>query len=76
MNWRGRPLVSHQAVVDPIGATTTHTGLSVRAELDPGTYPNGIRVADSQLAAVPLRRHASRGEWNYTIAPEPLSQPP
>jgi hypothetical protein len=76
MNWRGRPLVSHQAVVDLIGATTTHTGLSVRAELDPATYPNGIRVADSQLAAVPLRRHAFHGEWNYTIAPEPLSQPP
>jgi len=62
--------------VELIGATTTRTGLTVRAELDPGAYPKGIKVADKELAAVPIHRHAFHGEWNYTIASDPLSQPP
>ena len=57
MNWRGRPLTSHQVVVELIAATTTTTGLKVRAQLDQGYYPTGIKVTDKQLAAVPLRRH-------------------
>jgi hypothetical protein len=68
MNWRGRPLVSHEAIVDLIGATTTRTGLKVRAELDRGAYPTGVKVPDSDLAAVPLQRHDWHGDWNYTIA--------
>jgi Rhodopirellula transposase DDE domain len=76
MNWRGRPLESHEAVVELIGATTTRTGLTVRAELDPGAYPKGIKVADKELAAVPIHRHEFHGEWNYTIASKLLSQPP
>jgi len=68
MNWRGRPLVSHEVVVDLIGATTTRTGLKVRAELDRGFYPTGIKVTDAELGAVPLTRHDWHGEWNYTIA--------
>jgi Rhodopirellula transposase DDE domain len=68
MNWRGRPLVSHEAIVELIGATTTHTGLTVRAELDPGTYPLGVKVSDEQLAAVPITRHDWHGEWNYRVA--------
>src|SRR6266498_950904 len=67
MNWRGRPLVSHEVVVDLIGATTTRTGLRVRAELDRGRYPTGVKVRDAELAAVPLGRHDWHGEWNYTI---------
>ncbi len=67
MNWRGRPLVSHEVVVDLIGATTTRTGLRVRAELDRGAYPTGVKVSDAELAAVPLTRHDWHGEWNYTI---------
>jgi integrase len=51
---RGRPLVSHQVIVDLIGATTTRTGLGVRAELDRGAYPTGVKVSDAELAAVPL----------------------
>jgi hypothetical protein len=76
MNWRGRPLESHEAVVELIGATTTRTGLTVRAELDPSAYPKGIKVADKELAAVPIHRHEFHGEWNYTIASHLLSQPP
>jgi Rhodopirellula transposase DDE domain len=63
MNWRGRPLESHEVIVELIGATT-QTGLRVRAELDRGRYPPGVRVRDTELAAVPLPRHAFHGEWN------------
>ena len=69
INWRGRPLVSHQVIVELIGATTTHTGLTVHAELDRGRYPLGVKVSDEELAAVPLRRHDWHGEWNYTVLP-------
>jgi hypothetical protein len=69
MNWRGRPLESHQVIVELIGATTTQTGLRVRAELDRGRYPLGTKVDDEELAAVPLVRHAFHGEWNYTLHP-------
>ena len=69
LNWRGRPLVNHEVVVELIGATTTRTGLQVHAELDSGKYPTKIKVSDAQLAAVQLTPHAFHGEWNYTIAP-------
>ena len=69
MNWRGRPLVSHEVVVNLIGATRTSEGLQVQAEHDTATYPTKIKVADEELAAVQLTPHAFHGEWNYTIAP-------
>ena len=64
MNWRGRPLTSHEVIVNSIAATTTRTGLTVRAELDPGSYPTGTEISDAQMAAVPLARHRFHGEWN------------
>lgn len=70
LNWRGRPLVSHEVVVNLIGATTTREGLQVQAERDTGSYPTKIKVADEELAAVQLTPHAFHGEWNYTIAPQ------
>ena len=70
MNWRGRPLSSHEVIVNSIAATTTRTGLTVAAELDTDTYPTGVRVSDSQMAALPLARHAWHGDWNYTLRPE------
>jgi len=72
MNWRGRPLVSHEVVVALIGATTTRTGLQVEAELDSGHYPTKIKVSDDELAALHITPHAFHGEWNYTIAPREL----
>jgi hypothetical protein len=69
MNWRGRPLTSHEVIVQSIAATTTATGLTVHAELDPGRYPDGIKVSDEQLAALPISRHAFHGDWNYTLYP-------
>ena len=69
MNWRGRPLTSHQVVVDLIANTTTRTGLKVRAHLDEGYYPTGVKVTDKQLAAVPITHHKFHGDWNYTLKP-------
>jgi len=71
MNWRGRPLTSHQVVVDLIGSTTNRKGLTVHAELDAGPYPAKIKVTDEELATVPLIKHPFHGEWNYTIDPSP-----
>jgi len=62
-------LCSIQAIVELIGATTTQTGLKVRAELDQNFYPKGIEVTDAELAKVNLRRHDFHGDWNYTISP-------
>jgi len=70
MNWRGRPLTSHEVIVNTIAATTTRTGLTVRAELDPGSYPAGVKVSDEQMAGLPLDRHDWHGDWNYTLRPE------
>jgi hypothetical protein len=69
-NWRGRPLVSHEVIVELIGHTTTRTGLRVRAELNPHPYPTGTKVTDEALAAVQLERAAFHGDWNYTITPQ------
>ena len=68
-NWRGRPLETHEVVVELIGATRTGSGLRVQAELDVGRYPLGVKVSDRELAAVPLKRHDWHGEWNYTELP-------
>ena len=69
MNWRGRPLTSHEVVVDLIGSTTNRKGLTVHAESDAGAYPSKIKVTDEELARVPITWHAFHGEWNYTIHP-------
>jgi hypothetical protein len=69
LNWRGKPLVSHQVIVNLIAATTTKSGLRVRAELDPGKYPKGVKVSDEEVAAIRLERDKFHGEWNYTILP-------
>ena len=68
-NWRGKPLITHQVIVNLIGATTTKTGLKVRAAIDPNTYPKGIKITDAQMAALNITRDEFHGEWNYTINP-------
>jgi hypothetical protein len=72
MNWRGRPLSSHEVVVATIAATTTRTGLRVNAMLDDNTYPTGLRITDRQMHEL-LRRHITRhefhGDWNYDVHP-------
>jgi Rhodopirellula transposase DDE domain len=76
MNWRGRPLTSHEVAVNSIAATTTATGLRVHAELDPGSYPTGQAVSDAEMDALPLTRHDWHGDWNYTLRPEPPARAP
>jgi DDE family transposase len=79
MNWRGRPLTIHE-VIETIAATTTSTGLTVHAELDHATYPTGVKIPDAQMKAIEtehiLTRHDFRGEWNYTLHPEPRHAEP
>ncbi len=68
-NWRGRPLLSHEVIVNLIANTATGQGLTIQAELDNGIYPTGIKITDEELATVNLHPAAFHGEWNYTIAP-------
>lgn len=68
MNWRGRPLVSYRTIIELISATTTESGLTIRAEEDLNYYETGTKVTKAELAAVPLIRHDFHGDWNYTIA--------
>jgi len=82
MNWRGRPLTSHEVIVNTIAATTTATGLAVHAELDTGAYPAGTRISKAEMDALPLARHDWHGDWNYTLHPRaaapasPAAAPP
>jgi len=72
MNWRGRPLESHEVIVESIAATTTRTGLTVRAALDTSSYPTGIKISDKEmkhLEDTTITRHEFHGNWNYTIHP-------
>jgi hypothetical protein len=70
MNWRGRPLESHEVIVNTIAAATTRTGLTVHAELDTRNYPKGIKITDQQMEGLEqraLHSHNFHGEWNYTL---------
>jgi hypothetical protein len=72
MNWRGRPLESHEVVVNTIAATTTRTGLTVKAMLDNNTYPTGLRITDTQMRHLldhHIRQHEFHGDWNYDVNP-------
>lgn len=70
MNWRGKPLVSLETIINLIGATTTSTGLEVYARLDKGSYPAKIKVSDNTLKAVNLHGDEFHPEWNYCIKPQ------
>ena len=73
-NWRGKPLVSHEAIVNLIAATTTKKGLRVACRLDPNSYPKGVTVSDAQMKEIHIERDPFHGEWNYTISPrEPIN---
>ena len=68
-NWRGKPLISHEVVVNLIAATTTRTGLTVRSALDRNAYPAGLTVSDAEMETLHLRREDFHGEWNYSLLP-------
>jgi hypothetical protein len=68
-NRRGKPLLSHQVIVQPIANTRTDTGLTVACRLDAARYEKGIKVSDAEMAALSIRPANFHGEWNYTITP-------
>jgi hypothetical protein len=68
-NWRGRPLVSHEVIIQLIANTRTKAGLKIRAELDTGRYPTGIKISDDELAALRLKPAKFHGDWNYALLP-------
>ena len=74
MNWRGRPLISHEVVVKLIGATMTKSGLKVRAKLDKRKYPLKVKVSDEDMKSLNIEPHEFHGEWNYTIKPRKLKK--
>ena len=69
-NWRGKPLVSHEVIVNLIASTMTRTGLTVKCELDTKKYPKGIKISDEELRKVNIVRDEFHGEWNYVIHPQ------
>ena len=68
-NWRGRPLVSREVVVNLIGHTTTRSGLAIRSELDANSYPTGQPVTAEQMESLSLKRDKFHGDWNYRLTP-------
>jgi hypothetical protein len=75
-NWRGKPLTDHEVIVNLIGNTTTAAGLTIRAELDQGTYPTGIKVTDHQMQELNLHPADFQGQnWNYSVQPRQLKKP-
>jgi transposase len=69
-NWRGKPLISHEVIINLIAATTTATGLAVKSKLDSNIYPAGLKVSDQQMAELQLRRDKFHGDWNYSLLPK------
>jgi transposase len=69
-NWRGKPLISHEVIINLIAATTTATGLAVKSKLDSNIYPAGVKVSDQQMAELQLRRDKFHGDWNYSLLPK------
>jgi hypothetical protein len=68
-NWRGKPLISHQVIIDLIASTTTKTGLTVKSKLDTNMYEQGLKVSDQQMAQLQLRKEKFHGDWNYRLLP-------
>lgn len=68
-NWRGKPLISREVIIQLIAATTTEAGLDVRCCLDENDYPKAIKVSDAEMAAINIVCDDFHGEWNYTISP-------
>lgn len=69
-NWRGRPLVSHEVIINLIANTKTRTGLRIRAELDRGNYPTGIKITDAEFNELNLKQAVFHGDWNYALLPQ------
>ena len=73
-NWRGRPLLSRQVVLNLIGSVTTAQGLRVKAALDENVYDASVKVSDAELSAITIERDEFHGEWTCRISPRRVSQ--
>jgi hypothetical protein len=73
-NWRGKPLVSYEVIVNLIASTRTDKGLEVTCELDTETYDTGIKINDEEMKSINLEKHDFHGEWNYTISPKNIAK--
>jgi hypothetical protein len=69
LTWKGQPLINYETVVNLIGATTTKSGLQVKAVLDINEYETGVKVTKSQMEELRVRRHKTHPDWNYTLDP-------
>ena len=69
-NWRGKPLINRQTVIDLIGNTTTKVGLEIKVVLDKKLYQKGIQVTDEEMETLNIHKDTFHGEWNYTISPQ------
>ena len=72
-NWRGKPLVSLQTVVNLIAHTPMASGATIHARLDPRSYPTGVKTTDAEFAVLHLTRDEFHGDWNYTLVPSKAS---
>jgi len=72
INWRGKPLISHEVIIQLIAATTTRSGLRVSAQSDPGKYPDKLKVTDEEMESLNLVRSEFHGDWNYTLKPREM----
>jgi hypothetical protein len=70
LNWRGKPLISHEVIVNVIGSTTNQKGLHIQAELDTAAYPIGRKISDQDFSKINLQPAQFHGEWNYVISPK------
>ena len=71
LNWKGKPLVNYETVINLIGGTRTRTGLKVKAVLDINQYETGVEISDEDIDRLSLKRHKLHPDWNYTLLPEP-----
>ena len=69
MNWKGRPLISYEVIINLINATKTSKGLKVHARLDKNKYKRGIKISDKQMEELNIEKHSLNPDWNYTISP-------
>ena len=73
MNWKGEPLINYETVVNMIGATTTKSGLKIKAQLDRNKYETGIKISDREMKELKIQHHQLHPDWNYTIFPRESS---
>lgn len=69
-NWRAKPLISIEVIVNLIANTTTEKGLKVKAKVDKKQYNKGVKISDEELEDIRIDRNNFRGEWNYIISPK------